>query len=236
MNQAIQICNYSYVYPDGTRALDAIHLTIEHGEKVSLIGPNGAGKSTLLLAVAGFIRGTGMIFIDGMELCSRNLRHIRSKLGCCLENPEDQLFMPTVFEDVIFGPLYMNLPPQQVKDNVDCAFDSVGLTALAEKAPYHLSAGQKKAVSFAAVFSMAPQIITCDKPDAGLDLQHRTRLQEAIVNSPRTHLIATSNLHFAAVISTRVIVMDNGRIVADGPAQSILSNKDMMETHGLEPL
>jgi len=234
MNRAIEISNYSYVYPDGTVALDSINLTIEHGEKVSLVGPNGAGKSTLLLVMAGFIRGTGTVLIDGMELNSRNLKQIRSRLGCCLENPDDQLFMPTLFEDVIFGPLNMNLPPQQVKDNVDRAFETVGLTALADKAPHHLSAGQKRAAAIATVLSMAPQIITFDEPDGSLDPRNRKRLEEVLGNLPQTLIIATCNMRFAAAISSRIIVVDHGRIAADGPVKSILYNKELMETHGLE--
>lgn len=234
MNQAIEIREYSYRYPDGTLALDTINLSIEKGQKVSLVGPNGSGKTTLLLAIAGFIRGSGTIKIDGMELSSRTLKRIRSRLGCCHENPDDQLFMPTLYEDVILGPLSMNLPHQQVRDNVEYAFETVGLTALADCPPQHLSIGHKRAAAIAAVLSVTPQIITFDQPDGSLDLRNRRKLEEVIDNLSQTLIVATCDTRFAAAVSDRAIVIDQGRIIADGPTQSILNDRDLMESHGLE--
>jgi len=234
MNHAIEICNYSYVYPDSTVALDSINVTIEPGEKVVMVGPNGAGKSTLLQAIVGFIRGTGTIRIDGMELSSRTLKQIRARLGCCLDNPDDRLFMPTLYEDVIFGPLNMNLSPGQVKDQVDRAIETVGVTTLANKATHHLSVGQKRVAAIATVLSMAPQIILFDGPEIALDPRNRKRLEETLSSMSQTLLIATSNVRFAAAMATRVMVIDQGRIVADGPAESILYDQDLMNMHGLE--
>ena len=147
MVKVIEVENFSYRYPDGTVALNGITLDVEYGQRLALIGPNGAGKSTLLLAITGFIRGTGRVVVDGLEIKNGNLKEVRSRIGCCLENPEDQLFMPTLFDDVAFGPLNMGLDSQQVKERVTLALAEVGLAGMAERAPHHLSAGQKRAAA-----------------------------------------------------------------------------------------
>jgi cobalt/nickel transport system ATP-binding protein len=234
MNPAVQMRKFSYVYPDGTPALWDIDLSVEYGQKVALVGPNGGGKTTLLLAMAGFIRGRGEIIIDGLDLCSRNLRQIRSMLGCCLENPDDQLFMPTLYEDIAFGPLNLNMDPQQVRTNIDFALQQVGLTALAEKAPHYLSAGQKRAAAIATVLSMSPKIITFDEPDGSLDPRSRKNIERLLRSLPQTLIVATCNIRFAAAVADRAMVVDNGRIVADGPAADILYNAELMTAHGLE--
>src|SRR4030042_840465 len=136
MHKAVEIQNFSYHYPDGTAALSDITLSIEHGRKVVLIGPNGAGKSTLLLVMAGFIKGDGKVFVDGLQINKKNLKQIRTRLGSCLENPEDQLFMPTLFDDVAFGPLNMGLSPSQVKARVTDALRTIGLAQMVDKAPH----------------------------------------------------------------------------------------------------
>lgn len=234
MNLAVELRAFSYTYPDGTASLGTIDVVIKHGEKVVLVGPNGAGKSTMLLALAGFIRGQGSVVIDGMELCSKNLRKIRSVLGCCLENPDDQLFMPTLYEDVIFGPLNLNLPIQQAKSNTDLAFEQVGLATLTDKAPHHLSAGQKRAASIATVLAMSPKIITFDEPDGSLDPRNRRKLENTLRSLSQTLIIATCNMRFAAAVADRAIVVNSGRIVADGSCDTILFNKDLMYDNGLE--
>jgi cobalt/nickel transport system ATP-binding protein len=212
----------------------SIDLTIKHGEKVVLVGPNGAGKSTMLQVLAGFIRGQGQVIIDGIELSSKNLRRIRTVLGCCMENPDDQLFMPTLYEDVIFGPLNQNISVEQAKDCTDRAFEQVGLTALADKAPHHLSAGQKRAASIATVLSMSPKIITFDEPDGSLDPRNRRNLEGVLRNLSQTLIIATCNMRFAAAVADRVVVVNLGRIVADGTVQAILHDEDLMAENGLE--
>ena len=141
MSNAIEIHNFTYAYPDGTKALSDISATIEKGQKVVLIGPNGAGKSTLLLAMAGFVKGTGKVIVEGLEINRKNLKKIRTSICCCLENPDDQLFMPTLFDDVAFGPLNMKLDEQQVRSRVEESLKKVGLEKMADKAPHHLSAG-----------------------------------------------------------------------------------------------
>ncbi len=234
MPNAIEIINFSYKYPDGTAALDDINLTIEHGQSLALIGPNGAGKSTLLLAMAGFVTGTGKVLIDGLQISGKNLKKIRSIIGSCLEDPDDQLFMPTLFDDVAFGPLNMGLEPEQVKARVADVLKTVGLADMADKAPHHLSAGQKRSAAIATILAMSPKIITLDEPDGSLDPRNRNNLVKLLADLPQTLIITTANMDFAASIAGRVVLLDEGRIVADGPAEKIMSDPKLMTTHGLE--
>jgi len=234
MPKAIEIDSFSYEYPDGTSALSEITLSIKHGQKVALLGPNGAGKSTLLLAMAGFIKGTGKVLIDALQINRKNLKKIRTCLGCCLENPDDQLFMPTLFDDVAFGPLNMGLSAEQVKQRVAEALETVGLAEMADKAPHHLSAGQKRAAAIATILSMAPKIITLDEPDGSLDPRNRNNLIKLLRGLPQTLIIATCNMNFAAALAERAVLLDKGRIVADGDAKKIMSDSQLMTEHGLE--
>jgi len=234
MPKAIEIENFTYGYPDGTAALSEISLSVEHGQKLALIGPNGAGKSTLLLAMAGFVKGTGKVSVDGLVLNNKNLKKIRTRLGCCLENPDDQLFMPTLFDDVAFGPLNMGLGPEQVKERVAEALSTVGLAGMADKAPHHLSAGQKRAAAIATILAMSPRIITLDEPDGSLDPRNRNNLMVLLKSLPQTLIIATCNMNFAIEIADRAVLIDKGRIIADGDAQKIMSDTELMSRHGLE--
>jgi len=234
MSKAIEIINFAYKYQDGTAALSDITLSIEHGQKVALIGPNGAGKSTLLLVMAGFIKGTGKVLVDGWEINRKNLKKIRTCLGSCLENPDDQLFMPTLFDDVAFGPLNMGLEPDQVKARVTDALETVGLARMADKAPHHLSAGQKRAAAIATILAMQPKIITLDEPDGSLDPRNRNHLMKLLGSLPQTLIIATCNMNFAAALADRAVLLDKGRIIADGDAKEIMSNSELMTNHGLE--
>jgi cobalt/nickel transport system ATP-binding protein len=234
MARAIQIENLSYSYPDGTAALHNVTLDIEHGRRVALIGPNGAGKSTLLLAMVGFVGGTGKIIIDGLEIAKGNLKQVRSRVGCCFENPEDQLFMPTLFDDVAFGPLNMGLDAEQVRQRVALALERVGLQGMAERAPHHLSAGQKRAAAIATVLSMSPKIITLDEPDGNLDPRNRNNLVELLNGLSQTLVMATSSMDFAVAVADTAVVMDAGRVIAVGPAEKIMSDPQLMAGHGLE--
>ena len=234
MVKAIEVENFSYRYPDGTIALNGITLDVEYGERLALIGPNGAGKSTLLLAITGFVRGTGRVVVDGLEITNGNLKQVRSRIGCCLENPEDQLFMPTLFDDVAFGPLNMGLDSQQVKERVNLALAEVGLAGMAERAPHHLSAGQKRAAAIATVLSMSPKIITLDEPDGSLDPRNRDNLVKLLAGLSQTLVIATCNMDFAAAVADKAAVIDGGRVIAAGPAKKIMSDSKLMTSHGLE--
>ena len=234
MQKAIEIENFSYKYPDGTAALSDIDLAVEYGQRLVLIGPNGAGKSTLLLAMAGFLKGTGKVLVDGLQTNRKNLKKIRTLLGCCLEDPDDQLFMPTLFDDVAFGPLNMGLQPEQVKKRVGDALQTVGLSKMAHKAPHHLSAGQKRAAAIATVLAMAPQIITLDEPAGNLDPANRNNLIELLRGLSETLIIATCDMNFAARVAERTVLLDGGRIIADGDAEKIMSDEKLMTAHGLE--
>ena len=242
MPKAIEIENFSYKYPDGTTALRNITLSVEHGEKIALIGPNGAGKSTLLLAMAGFVKGAGgtppcrnpKVLIDGLEINKKNLKKIRCTIGSCLENPDDQLFMPTLFDDVAFGPLNMGLQPEQVKIRVANALQTVGLAEMAGKAPHHLSGGQKRAAVIATILSMAPKIITLDEPDGNLDPRNRNNLVKLLASLHQTMIIATCNMNFAAALAGRAILLDRGCVVADDDAEKVMSDSKLMTEHGME--
>ncbi len=234
MPNAIDIENFSYKYPDGTVALSDITLNVEHGRKVALIGPNGAGKSTLLLAMAGFVKGDGRVLIDGLEINRKNLKQIRTWVGSCLENPDDQLFMPTLFDDVAFGPLNMGLDTERVKERVTGALQTVGLAEMGDKAPHHLSAGQKRAAAIATILAMEPKIITLDEPDGSLDPRNRNNLIKLLKSLTQTLIIATCNMNFAAALSDRAVLLDKGRIISDGEAKRIMSDSKLMNEHGLE--
>jgi cobalt/nickel transport system ATP-binding protein len=234
MSKAIEIENFSYSYPDGAVALSGINLSIEHNQKVALIGPNGAGKSTLLLAMAGFVKGNGRVCIDGLEVNGSNLKKIRTLLCSCMEDPDDQLFMPTLFDDVAFGPLNMGLSPQEIKSRAAYALEIVGLTNMADRAPHHLSAGQKRAAAIATVLSMSPKIITLDEPDGSLDPASRNNLIRLLSSLPQTLIIATCNMDFAAALAERAVLLNGGRIIADGEAEKIMSDAKLMTEHRLE--
>jgi len=234
MANAIELVDFSYSYPDGTRALSGITLSVEHGRRVALIGPNGAGKSTLLLAMAGFVKGQGKVFVDGLEVTRKNIKKIRRLLGCCLENADDQLFMPTLFDDIAFGPLNMGLEGEQAETKVRETLEVVGLTGMGDKAPHHLSAGQKRAAAIAAVLAMSPKIITFDEPDGSLDPSNRKNLLRLLAGLSQTLVIATCNIDFAAAVAERAVLIDSGRIIADGDAEEVMHDAELMTGHGLE--
>lgn len=234
MSKAVEIKNFSYQYPDGTTALEDINLSIEASEKVALIGPNGAGKSTLLLAMAGFLKGSGKVLIDGLEVNKKNIRKIRASIGSCLENPDDQLFMPTLRDDVAFGPLNMGLGSKQVEQRVAEALQATGLGRMGDKAPHHLSAGQKRAAAIATILSMRPKIITFDEPDGSLDPRNRNNLIKLLKQLPQNLVIATCDMNFAFAIAERAVLIDAGRIIADGDVKKIMFDQKLMISHGLE--
>lgn len=234
MSKAIEIRNFSYNYADGTPAVHGVNLTIEHGRRVGLIGPNGAGKSTLLLGICGFVKGDGSVLIDGIEVRRGNSKKIRTLTGSVLQDPDEQLFMPTLFDDVAFGPLNMGLDETEIRRRVEETLAHVGLGGMGHRPPHHLSAGQKRAAAIATVLSMSPKIITMDEPDSSLDPRSRKRLLELLRTLRQTLVIASCNMDFVAQLCDRVILLDGGKIVADGDAKTILSDAALMEKHGLE--
>ncbi len=225
-----------YVYPDGHVALRGISLRIFRGEKVALVGPNGAGKSTLLLVLAGLLRPTaGVLRVEGEEIGNGDLRRLRARAGLVFQDPDDQLFSPTVFDDVAFGPIYQGLPELVVRERVDEALRAVGMAWAASRISHHLSVGEKKRVAIATVLALRPELMLLDEPTAGLDPRGRRELIRLLRDLPRTMLVATHDMRLVAELFPRVVVMDEGRVVADGPTEGILRDKVLLEAHGLEP-
>lgn len=234
MTPLISTQNLSYVYPDGQTALQAINLTIHRGEKVGLVGANGAGKSTLLLHLNGIFTATsGEIKVDGMPVGKKNIQTIRSRIGLVFQNPDDQLFSPTVYDDVAFGPLYAGLSKQEIEESVQFALDAVGMTDYCERSPYHLSSGEKKRIAIATVLSMHPEILVLDEPSAGLDPRGRRELIEWLQAQPQTLLIASHDMDLIQQITQRTIILNHGCIVADGTTQTILSDTPLLFEYGL---
>jgi cobalt/nickel transport system ATP-binding protein len=230
----LNVENLSFSYPDGQVALRGISLQVRRGEKVALVGPNGAGKSTLLLHLNGIFNGQGLIQIAGLAVDTTNLPRIRAKVGLVFQNPDDQLFSPTVFEDVAFGPLHMGLPEDEVRERVERALDQIGMRAYAERLSHHLSVGEKKRIAIATVLAMDPEILIFDEPSAGLDPRARRRLIQLLSDLPLTMLVSTHDMLMVRELFPRMVMMDEGRIVADGSTERLLDDIALLEAHGLE--
>lgn len=233
MDPIIEISNLSFSYPDGKQALDDIHLQVLPGEKVALVGANGAGKSTLLYNLNGIFTGCGKIRIDKLELNKNNLAKIRALVGVVFQNPDDQLFSPTVFEDVAYGPIYQGFDRITVQKKVEQALKAVHMDEYADRNPYHLSSGEKKRIAIATVLSMQPKILVFDEPTAGLDPRARRELIELLLELSQTMLIATHDMDMVDRLTTRTILLNCGKIVADGPTASILSDEVLLDTNDL---
>ena len=231
----LQVLQVSYRYPDGRLALDSISLAVEPGERVALIGPNGAGKSTLLLHLNGTLRATsGAVRVGGLAVTESALGRIRADVGLVFQSPDDQLFSPRVYDDVAFGPLHMGCQPDEVRTRVESALAQVGMSAYAEQNPYHLSIGQKKRVALATVLSMSPRLLVLDEPSAGLDPRARRDLIALLGGMTPAMLVASHDMRLVEALCRRVVILDEGRLIADGPAETILSDRALLEAHGLE--
>jgi cobalt/nickel transport system ATP-binding protein len=226
--------NLSFSYPDGQMALRDVSLRIGYREKVALVGPNGAGKSTLILHLNGILSGQGQVHVAGLPVTRSNLPTVRAKVGMVFQNPDDQLFSPTVFEDVAFGPLHMGLPEDEVRICVDRALRQVGMSHYAERLSHHLSVGEKKRISIATVLSMEPEILILDEPSAGLDPRARRGLMTLLRDMPLTMLVSTHDMLMVRELFPRMVIMDEGRIVADGPTEWLMNDTQLLEAHGLE--
>lgn len=232
---AVEIKDLSFHYPDGHPALQNVNLTVCKGDKVALVGPNGAGKSTLLAHLNGVLqKQAGKIHICGRELTEKTLGLVRGTVGLVFQNPDDQLFSPTVFDDVAFGPIYQGLPPEQVQVRVQDALRMVQMESYANRVSYHLSVGEKKRIAIATVLSMQPEILALDEPSAGLDPRARRTLIELLRALPQTMLVATHDLQLVKDLLPRTVIMDNGQIAADGQTVDILNAEDLLIAHGLE--
>lgn len=227
--------NLLFTYPDGHKALRGISFQVNQGEKVALVGPNGAGKSTLMLHLNGILSGTsGEIRVAGLAVTRQNLAIIRSRVGLVFQNPDDQLFSPTVFDDVAFGPLHIGLPEAEVRQRVAEALAQVGMADFEQRLSHHLSIGQKKRVAIATVLSMKPEILVLDEPSAGLDPRARRSLIRLLAELPLTMLVSTHDMLLVRELFPRMIIMDEGQAVADGPTLALLNDPALLEAHGLE--
>lgn len=234
MHHSIEVDNLSYAYPDGHQALRNVSLHIEPCEKVALVGPNGAGKSTLILHLNGILTGQGSICVAGLPVIKENLGRIRARVGLVFQSPDDQLFSPTVYEDVAFGPRYQGLPEKEVHD---CVIESLEVVAMSDYAPrvsHHLSVGEKKRIAIATVLSMKPEVLVLDEPTAGLDPRARRSLINLLRDLPITMLVSTHDLSMVKELFPRTVIMDQGRIVADGPTLELLEDEALLAAHGLE--
>jgi len=230
----LQVRDLTFAYPDEHVALRGVSLTMNSGDKAALVGPNGAGKSTLMLHLNGILIGHGEVEIGGQRLSRHNLPAIRAMVGLVFQNPDDQLFSPTVFEDVAFGPLHMGLPEAEVRARVEAALEAVRMSAYRDRLSHHLSVGEKKRISIATVLSMNPSLLVLDEPSAGLDPRARRTLINLLRELPITMLVSTHDMALVKELFPRTIVMDEGQIVADGLTQEILENEQLLHEHGLE--
>jgi len=223
MELVIEVRDLDFTYPDGTRALAGINLKIPPGEPVALLGPNGSGKTTLVLHLNGLLAGKGEVLVCGHKVEKKNLPLIRQKVGLVFQEADDQLFMPTVLEDVAFGPLNLGLPPEEVDRAVAAALELVGLKGLEKKAPYHLSAGEKRRAALAGVLAMNPEILVLDEPTTALDPPGRASLIELLQPLKQTKIIVTHDSDLARVLCTRAIFLEHGKIVCDGPVDEVVA-------------
>jgi cobalt/nickel transport system ATP-binding protein len=232
---ALDVQTLHFAYPDGHVALRGVSLQLRCGEKVALVGPNGAGKSTFLLHLNGLLNGSqGTIRVANLPVDTANLPLIRARVGLVFQNPDDQLFSPTVQEDVAFGPLHMGLPEAEVKSRVARALEQVGMGGYAGRLSYHLSMGEKKRISIATVLAMEPDILVLDEPTAGLDPRARRGLITLLRGFPITMLVSTHDMLLVRELFPRMVIMDEGLVVADGPTAELMEQPDLLEAHGLE--
>ncbi len=232
---AVRITRLTYSYPDGTRALESIDLDVRVGERMALVGPSGAGKSTLLLHLNGVLAGSGRIRIMDKSLSKSNLREIRRQVGLVFQDPNDMLFCPTVYEDIAFGPLNLAVPHHEIQARVERALLNVGLNqSVGNRSSHHLSLGERKRVSLASVLTMEPSILALDEPTSNLDPRNRRHLIGLISGLQATLMIATHDLELVLELCSRTVLMDRGKIWADGPTRDLLANASLMDEHGLE--
>ncbi len=224
-----------FTYPDGTVGLNGVSFRISHGESVALVGENGAGKSTLLLHLNGYLSAArGTVLIGDLLLTQKSLNVVRRSVGMVFQNPDDQLFMPTVFDDVAFGPLNLGLAQDEVERKVTEALKTVGVEHLRKRLPYKLSQGEKRSVSIATVLSMSPDILVMDEPTSSLDPLSRRRLIELLKTFSHTKIIATHDLDMAMDLCERTIVLHKGKITADGLTIKLFQDEELLHRSSLE--
>lgn len=233
---AIQLRDLTFTYPDGASALNGISLEIAVGESVGLVGPNGAGKTSLFLCLSGVLKPRAALLrvgpLDVLDPAQR--KNLPTQVGIVFQNSDDQLFNATVFDDVAFGPLNLELPPDEVRKRVAEALERVGLRGMEERVPFHLSGGEKRRVALAGVLAMRPSILLLDEPSMYLDPRGRRELIQLLHTINGTRMIASHDLELILQTCERVLLLDGGRLIADGPTRQILADAALMESHGLE--
>jgi cobalt/nickel transport system ATP-binding protein len=236
---ALEVRDLRFSYPDGSEALRGLDLRVDEGECVGLLGPNGAGKSTLLLHLNGILPEGGgrrepAVFVFGQPVGPANLAAIRRAVGLVFQDPDDQLFCPTVFEDVAFGPQQFGLPEAEVRRVVTEALAQVGLSGFESRSPHHLSGGEKRRVCLAGVLACSPRVLVLDEPTSNLDPRGRREVKALLRAIPATRIIATHDLEMVVEVCSRAVVIDGGKVVAEGPPHELLADEPLMLAHGLE--
>ncbi|NWF97416.1 MAG: ABC transporter ATP-binding protein [Nitrospirae bacterium] len=231
----VELKDAFFKYPDGTEALKGVSFKILHGESVGIAGANGMGKTTLLLNLSGHLIPTkGEVSIGEVTLCQKTRQEIRRKVGFVFQRTDDQLFMPTVYEDVAFGPVNLGLPENKVNERVKNALEMVGCYHLKDRPPHRLSEGQKRAVAIATVIAMEPDILIMDEPASNLDPRSRRQLINLLNKFKHTKIIASHDLDLILDVCERCIIIRDGKVFADGPSDEILLNESLLEENGLE--
>ena len=235
MSCAIHARDLRFTYPNGVTGLDGLDLHIAHGERVAVLGPNGAGKTTLMLHLNALLEAkSGELEVAGLRVGHDDVRDLRARVGLIFQDPDDQLFMPTVREDVAFGPLNLGLSKPEVEDRVRQALAAVRMGEHSDRAPHQLSLGQRRRVAIATVLAMDPSLLVLDEPSANLDPRTRRELIETLDRIERTLLIVTHDLPLAAALCERAVLLSAGKIVADGPTLELLADEQLLAAHDLE--
>ncbi|MGW5040984.1 energy-coupling factor ABC transporter ATP-binding protein [Streptomyces parvulus] len=232
---SLDVSGLAYAYPDGHQALFGVDFSVARGERVALLGPNGAGKTTLVLHLNGILTaGAGSVAVAGMPVDKRNMAEIRRRVGIVFQDPDDQLFMPTVREDVAFGPAAAGVRGPELEACVDRALDLVGMGEFKDRPPHHLSFGQRRRVAVATVLAMEPEILVLDEPSSNLDPASRRELADILRSLDVTVLMVTHDLPYALELCSRALILSDGVIAADGPTAELLSDEALMNAHRLE--
>ena len=235
MHAAVEVRGLRYAYPDGREALRGVDLRVEYGQRVALLGPNGAGKTTLALHLNGLHEAdAGTVRIGHLPVAPENLAEIRRRVGLVFQDSDDQLFMPTVREDVAFGPANLGLRGAELDARIAEALEQVGAAEVIDRPPHHLSGGEQRRVALATVLAMRPDVMVLDEPTSGLDPAGRRELVDVLKRVPVTQLVITHDLPFALELCERSVIMSGGRVVADGATATVLGDETLLHAHGLE--
>ncbi|QLI99958.1 ABC transporter ATP-binding protein [Streptomyces sp. NEAU-sy36] len=232
---SLEVSGLAFAYPDGHQALFGVDFTLGRGERVALLGPNGAGKTTLVLHLNGILGGgTGSVTVAGLPVGKQHMAAVRQKVGIVFQDPDDQLFMPTVREDVAFGPAAAGIRGAALEERVRHALERVGMAEFADRPPHHLSFGQRRRVAVATVLAMEPEILVLDEPSSNLDPASRRELADILRSLDVTVLMVTHDLPYALELCPRSLILSDGVIAADGPTGDLLSDEELMRAHRLE--